>query len=954
MALTLGDLVVYLRGDDKHISKTIDNVQAKVNRFGSGIADSLKQSFSFAVGGVIERGLTSIAAGIQNAASSAFDAVKDHELLSMSLESLIARQFKAADSSIAMSDALAVAGPMAEQLLDWVQKLGITSPFDDKDIQTALQMAAAYKFSIPQAKELTQALVDNAAAGGKSAESINRAMLALGQINLEGRVTKENLNQLTDAGVDYVSALDRMGKSLDDVTSGAVSADEFIRALTETINSDAGGAAARATNTWSGLVSSLESMTRTGAIEFFGALLEPLRPLVTALADAAAAQGLRESLRELGEMAADFVAPAIEWLTSKVEALPQFFDRAAGFIRQFRDEMSGITAGDIMAGLPGQLEGLQQNFDKTMAVMAQAHAGTVAKIQEQIAQAGTALGTKLGEINEKYADKIEDLNERIAETAASFAERINDEAEQHAKKRAAIEERIAKSLADREEKLTDLKRDHARRRRELTTDLLTAETEEQYLQIKSQIQAEDEKYREQVNKTKTAGDEQVSELREQLKEEDSEYAKQAARLQRQRDKALADLNEQLSEVQAAKAEEVAEVQAAYDQEVAALQDKLARENQLYADSVAEQKALFEQQKADAVALANARAEALGSGPAHDLAEQVKAGIAVWDEFKKTVSDFITNYATPLKGALIGIGAVILGGGILAGLSALAGLLSGISVPILAIVAGVATLYTAWTQNWGGIQEKTAAALAFLQPYWEQLKTVFGNFIDLLLPRLQEVWTTLTTQWNETVAPALDRLWASVQKLAEKLGISIDKSTAMEAILWLVKAALAAVLMAVDGLNPLIDGFSLALATALGIVDGFVKSLGTLKDAWGAIGGVVDGLITKFGEFGEAAKAAWDLIPPQWKPGSPTPFETGLRGIADALNKMPDLGQVFAPPEIQPGALAGAVSSPTIYLNQTNHLPTAPAGFDAGGLMNQIDQRTEQLILQMLYRFYEQK
>lgn len=949
MSITIGDLVAILRLDKKKFDSDLDKTSSQVKSFGSSVASNLTQSLSFAVGGIIQQGLTSITNGIKQTAGAAFDAVANHELLEMSLESLIAKQFKAADSTISMSDALAAAGPLSQQLLGWVQQLAIASPFDDKDIQSAIQLGSAYKFNITQAKELTQALTDNAAANGRGADSINRAMLALGQINLEGKVTKENLNQLTDAGIDYVSALDKMGMGLDGVTKGSVNADEFIRTLTETLNADVGGAAARATDTWSGLVSSLESMTRTGAIEFFRGLLEPVRPLVAALADAAAADGLRESLRSLGEMAGNFVAPALEWLTGKLEALPAFFDKASGFIQQFRDEMSGMTAGDIMAGLPDTLANLDSQFQKTMSVMEQAHQGTINKLQEQIAQAGTNLGTKLAEINEKFAGKIEDLHERMADTSAQFDERATEAAEDHAKKQADLQKRSVKVQADVEEKLTDLKKDHARRRQELTTNLMLAETEEAYLATKAQIDAENSKYDEQVNKTKAAGSEQLSEIRSQMAEQASEYDKQAAKLQKQRDKAVSDLAEQLAEVQAEKAKETQAARAEYDKQVAALQDKIARENQLYADSVAEQKALFEQQKADAIASAEARAAALGSGPAHDLAEQVKSAIEIWTQFKAKVSE-VWDSLQPIFTAFKEVG-------FWAGMAAIGqwvtDRLNEVSTAVDVWVNDPANKekFRNWGQQAGQSLIDGIVALLSGEGGWPQIGVALATALGNLKTMIDEATFTMAINFVAGFALAITNP-ENIQKMADAIG-----------------GGLASAADAIGGtLAEISDNIGKFLADS-------AKSWGEAITSfdWGSVGsnitdGILGGLQASWGELTSWLSSQAASLP-DWA-ANPLGIESPSKAFADKVGAfiptgilkgfeagLPDLRSAIAagaaslvPATAPAGSLAGAMGGNTyISASPTFNLPQAPAGFDRKGLMDEIDQRQLNLLGKLFKR-----
>jgi len=81
-------------------------------------------------------------------------------------------------------------------------------------------------------------------------------------------------------------------------------------------------------------------------------------------------------------------------------------------------------------------------------------------------------------------------------------------------------------------------------------------------------------------------------------------------------------------------------------------------------------------------------------------------------------------------ALAGIGAFITGTAIPA-IASLVAALAPIILPILAIIAVLALLYLAWKNNWGGIQEKTAAV-------WEWLKNAFAGGVEFI----KSIWTSL--------------------------------------------------------------------------------------------------------------------------------------------------------------------------------------------------------------------
>lgn len=102
---------------------------------------------------------------------------------------------------------------------------------------------------------------------------------------------------------------------------------------------------------------------------------------------------------------------------------------------------------------------------------------------------------------------------------------------------------------------------------------------------------------------------------------------------------------------------------------------------------------------------------------------------------QAVSFVIQNFDS-FKGALLGIGAV-LGAGIFAAI--VAGILA-LLTPINLIIAGAALLGAAWVGNWGGIQEKTAAVWAVVQPILAQIGTWLMTNIPLAIQVTSDFWT----------------------------------------------------------------------------------------------------------------------------------------------------------------------------------------------------------------------
>lgn len=158
----------------------------------------------------------------------------------------------------------------------------------------------------------------------------------------------------------------------------------------------------------------------------------------------------------------------------------------------------------------------------------------------------------------------------------------------------------------------------------------------------------------------------------------------------------------------------------------------------------------------------------------------------------------------------------------------------------AVTAAVAVLRNAWETNWGGIQEKTQAAINFIGPLIESL-TQFWE--DTLLPAIKNVWKFLT----DDMMP----VWEALGDL-----LSATVGTAVEALaaLWenVLRPALETVWQFIqDNVIPIFDNLS------------------------SAVGGVSGAISTVVGWITDLANAIRNLPSklPEWlQQHSPSPFE----------------------------------------------------------------------------------
>lgn len=262
------------------------------------------------LGNLASQAISRVTSGLVALGREALAAVGSYEMLSLSTEALVAKELRAADATLSMEQALDQAAPRAQELLQWIEQLAIASPFSSEDVSSAFQLAQTYGFTGEQAQILTTAILNFAAATGKSGAIMQQLALPLGQILKSSKLLTQDLRQLTGAGIDVSGMLEKMGKSWADVTAGTVDTNEFLQTFVQTLNEDFGGAAARTQATLQGITASFVDLKNIG-------LRNLLTPSIKALEEAVAPligqvqQRLLPALQAAGQLLGEFTRAVI-------------------------------------------------------------------------------------------------------------------------------------------------------------------------------------------------------------------------------------------------------------------------------------------------------------------------------------------------------------------------------------------------------------------------------------------------------------------------------------------------------------------------------------------------------------------------------------------------------------------------------------------------------------------
>jgi hypothetical protein len=171
----------------------------------------------------------------------------------------------------------------------------------------------------------------------------------------------------------------------------------------------------------------------------------------------------------------------------------------------------------------------------------------------------------------------------------------------------------------------------------------------------------------------------------------------------------------------------------------------------------------------------------------------------------------------------------------------------------------------WTNQMRGlkaaISEGATAMGAELLPVLTPLLADFTAWVVEIMPKALEVFKEFTKRLKESLGPALVLINDAIKRIAEAFGLNTEEVSGTDVVLQALEATLGVIITAIE-------------LTALAF-QGLAWAIEQIKTA-------IDWVIGAWNDMRRAAEDAIDAIPDWLIPGSPTPFELGLRGIGDAM------------------------------------------------------------------------
>lgn len=282
---------------------TVSTVATNAGKKISGAGESLMN-----VGGTLTQGITlPMAAAVAAVGGFALSTASAAETTEISFTTMLG-------SAEAAND-------MMGQLADFAA----STPFELSGLQTATRQLLAYGFTADEVVPMLTAVGDATAALGTGQAGIEAVTRALGQMQTRGKVSAEEMLQLTEAGIpawEYLAraiGTDTAG-AMQAVTDGAIDAKTGIDALTKGMEEDFGGMMESQSKTVAGLMSNLAD-----------AIQQPLMEL----RNSDAYDAFADALEKVVDAAGPLVESMLPLMEDGLSGLAGLMDNAAAAMEQF-------------------------------------------------------------------------------------------------------------------------------------------------------------------------------------------------------------------------------------------------------------------------------------------------------------------------------------------------------------------------------------------------------------------------------------------------------------------------------------------------------------------------------------------------------------------------------------------------------------------------------------------
>lgn len=219
-------------------------------------------------------------------------------------------------------------GERAGAFLKDLSAFAAATPFEFPELAGAAQKLLAFGFEAKTILPLMTSIGDAVGALGGSAADVDRVTMALGQMQAKGKASNEELLQMAELGLPVYDILSKaFGKSTGEiqkmVSDGLIPADQAIQALATGLEDRFGGSMAQQSQTFNGLLSTLQDNARLALQAFTGPLFEQAKGGLETLGNLVASPAFQQFAADMGQKVGGALATVVQWLTPLVQGFYQ-------------------------------------------------------------------------------------------------------------------------------------------------------------------------------------------------------------------------------------------------------------------------------------------------------------------------------------------------------------------------------------------------------------------------------------------------------------------------------------------------------------------------------------------------------------------------------------------------------------------------------------------------------
>ncbi len=182
-------------------------------------------------------------------------------------------------------------GAKAQGFMEELQQFAATTPFEFDGLRQSANLIMAMGFEAKEVIPLLTSAGDAVAALGLGTEAVQRVVYALGQMRAAGRVTGQDMMQLTSMGIPAWKMLaDSMGVTVQEAKKlaeqGKIDAETAIKAITTAINEgNMGGMMAAQARTFNGAMSTIKDTIQIVVSQAFKPFFDVVSKATVGIAD---------------------------------------------------------------------------------------------------------------------------------------------------------------------------------------------------------------------------------------------------------------------------------------------------------------------------------------------------------------------------------------------------------------------------------------------------------------------------------------------------------------------------------------------------------------------------------------------------------------------------------------------------------------------------------------------